>query len=156
MQENVPHARQLYVSWLVTVDRVFSIHQCIVGVVNPLDSHKYPVLQEHAVSMPTTWVMSCSYGPSGSTVACGWVAQSVVMRLCAVSFCLNSSWLKQITELWCHKYDIKSCLTLQTLCLPLQKFWSVFNRPLCLSVCHGLIHCVTQTKWLLIVKRVIC
>ncbi|KAK6179230.1 guanine nucleotide-binding protein subunit beta-5 [Patella vulgata] len=27
--------------------------------------------KEHAVTMPTTWVMACSYGPSGSIVACG-------------------------------------------------------------------------------------
>ncbi|XP_076444214.1 guanine nucleotide-binding protein subunit beta-5-like [Babylonia areolata] len=27
--------------------------------------------KEHAVTMPTTWVMACSYGPSGSVVACG-------------------------------------------------------------------------------------
>ncbi|KAL8582275.1 Guanine nucleotide-binding protein subunit beta-5a [Nucella lapillus] len=27
--------------------------------------------KEHAVTMPTTWVMACSYGPSGSFVACG-------------------------------------------------------------------------------------
>ena len=27
--------------------------------------------KEHAVTMPTTWVMACAYGPSGSIVACG-------------------------------------------------------------------------------------
>ncbi|XP_031572582.1 guanine nucleotide-binding protein subunit beta-5-like [Actinia tenebrosa] len=27
--------------------------------------------KEHAISMPTTWVMACSYSPSGSLVACG-------------------------------------------------------------------------------------
>ncbi|KAK2168202.1 hypothetical protein LSH36_19g01046 [Paralvinella palmiformis] len=27
--------------------------------------------KEHAVTMPTTWVMACAYGPSGSVVACG-------------------------------------------------------------------------------------
>ncbi|CAC5406518.1 guanine nucleotide-binding protein subunit beta-5-like [Mytilus californianus] len=27
--------------------------------------------KEHAVTMPTTWVMACSYGPTGEVVACG-------------------------------------------------------------------------------------
>ncbi|KAK2169252.1 hypothetical protein NP493_1191g00013 [Ridgeia piscesae] len=27
--------------------------------------------KEHAVTMPTTWVMACAYGPSGTVVACG-------------------------------------------------------------------------------------
>ncbi|XP_002740524.2 guanine nucleotide-binding protein subunit beta-5-like [Saccoglossus kowalevskii] len=27
--------------------------------------------KEHAVTMPTTWVMACSYAPSGTMVACG-------------------------------------------------------------------------------------
>lgn len=27
--------------------------------------------KEHAVTMPTTWVMACAYGPSGNIVACG-------------------------------------------------------------------------------------
>lgn len=27
--------------------------------------------KEHAVTMPTTWVMACSYGPTGDVVACG-------------------------------------------------------------------------------------
>ncbi|XP_074650432.1 guanine nucleotide-binding protein subunit beta-5-like [Tubulanus polymorphus] len=27
--------------------------------------------KEHAVTIPTTWVMACAYGPSGSVVACG-------------------------------------------------------------------------------------
>lgn len=29
--------------------------------------------KEHAVSMPTRWVMACAYGPSGTLVACGYV-----------------------------------------------------------------------------------
>lgn len=29
------------------------------------------IKQEHAVTMPTTWVMACSYGPTGDVVACG-------------------------------------------------------------------------------------
>ena len=28
-------------------------------------------MQEHAISMPTTWIMACSYAPSGNLVACG-------------------------------------------------------------------------------------
>ncbi|XP_035229858.1 guanine nucleotide-binding protein subunit beta-2-like isoform X2 [Stegodyphus dumicola] len=27
--------------------------------------------QEHAITMPTTWVMACAYAPSGNMVACG-------------------------------------------------------------------------------------
>lgn len=27
--------------------------------------------KEHAVTMPTTWVMACAYAPSGNMVACG-------------------------------------------------------------------------------------
>lgn len=27
--------------------------------------------KEHAVTMPTTWIMGCSYAPSGNLVACG-------------------------------------------------------------------------------------
>ena len=27
--------------------------------------------KEHAVTMPTTWVMACAYAPSGSYIACG-------------------------------------------------------------------------------------
>ena len=27
--------------------------------------------KENAVTMPTTWVMACAYGPSGNVVACG-------------------------------------------------------------------------------------
>lgn len=29
--------------------------------------------KEHAVSMPTRWVMACAYGPSGTLVACGYI-----------------------------------------------------------------------------------
>jgi len=31
----------------------------------------YTTNKEHAVSMPTTWVMACAYAPSGNAVACG-------------------------------------------------------------------------------------
>lgn len=27
--------------------------------------------KEHTVTMPTTWIMACSYAPSGNLVACG-------------------------------------------------------------------------------------
>ncbi|ENN72007.1 hypothetical protein D910_08678 [Dendroctonus ponderosae] len=30
--------------------------------------------KEHAVTMPTTWVMACAYAPSGNFVACGYTA----------------------------------------------------------------------------------
>lgn len=29
--------------------------------------------KEHAVTMPTTWVMACAYAPSGNLVACGYL-----------------------------------------------------------------------------------
>lgn len=31
----------------------------------------FDVYQEHAVTMPCTWVMACAYAPSGCAVACG-------------------------------------------------------------------------------------
>ena len=27
--------------------------------------------KEHALTLPTTWVMGCAYSPSGTAVACG-------------------------------------------------------------------------------------
>lgn len=47
-------------------------------VPNEHDSPHRPVSsfdQEHAVTMPCTWVMACAYAPSGCAVACGWVVQ---------------------------------------------------------------------------------
>ena len=35
--------------------------------------------KEHAVTMPTTWVMACAYGPSGSIVACGGLDNKVFL-----------------------------------------------------------------------------
>ena len=34
--------------------------------------------KEHAVTMPTTWVMACAYGPSGNIVACGGLDNKVL------------------------------------------------------------------------------
>lgn len=34
--------------------------------------------KEHAVTMPTTWVMACAYAPSGNLVACGLVSFHIV------------------------------------------------------------------------------
>lgn len=31
--------------------------------------------KEHSVTMPTTWIMACAYAPSGTLVACGYVAK---------------------------------------------------------------------------------
>lgn len=31
----------------------------------------YTTNKEHAITMPTTWVMACAYAPSGSMIACG-------------------------------------------------------------------------------------
>lgn len=31
--------------------------------------------KEHAVTMPTTWVIACAYAPSGQLVACGYAPQ---------------------------------------------------------------------------------
>ncbi|XP_077257041.1 guanine nucleotide-binding protein subunit beta-5 isoform X1 [Temnothorax americanus] len=35
--------------------------------------------KEHAVSMPTRWVMACAYGPSGTLVACGGLDNKVTV-----------------------------------------------------------------------------
>ena len=35
--------------------------------------------KEHAVTMPTTWVMACAYGPSGKVVACGGLDNKVTV-----------------------------------------------------------------------------
>lgn len=35
----------------------------------------FDIHQEHAVTMPCTWVMACAYAPSGCAVACGWVVR---------------------------------------------------------------------------------
>lgn len=35
--------------------------------------------KEHAVTMPTTWVMACAYGPSGNVVACGGLDNKVTV-----------------------------------------------------------------------------
>ena len=38
--------------------------------------------KEHAVTMPTTWVMACAYGPSGNIVACGGLDNKVFFDIC--------------------------------------------------------------------------
>lgn len=35
--------------------------------------------KEHAVTMPTTWVMACAYAPSGNLVACGGLDNKVTV-----------------------------------------------------------------------------
>ncbi|RXG68582.1 Guanine nucleotide-binding protein subunit beta-2 [Armadillidium vulgare] len=35
--------------------------------------------KEHAVTMPTTWVMACAYAPSGNMVACGGLDNKVTV-----------------------------------------------------------------------------
>ena len=37
----------------------------------------YTTNKEHAVSMPTTWVMACAYAPSGNSLArpCFWLSE---------------------------------------------------------------------------------
>ena len=40
--------------------------------------------KEHAVTMPTTWVMACAYGPSGSIVACGGLDNKVNRIKCII------------------------------------------------------------------------
>ncbi|XP_021960939.1 guanine nucleotide-binding protein subunit beta-5 [Folsomia candida] len=35
--------------------------------------------KEHAIALPTTWVMACSYGPSGSVIACGGLDNKVTV-----------------------------------------------------------------------------
>lgn len=48
--------------------------------------------KEHAVTMPTTWVMACAYAPSGTLVACGYFIK-IILRLCGLnevnSFVIN-------------------------------------------------------------------
>ena len=36
--------------------------------------------KEHAITMPTTWVMACAYGPSQTVVACGGLDNKVTVR----------------------------------------------------------------------------
>ena len=40
--------------------------------------------KEHAVTMPTTWVMACAYGPSGNIVACGGLDNKVNRIKCVI------------------------------------------------------------------------
>ena len=35
--------------------------------------------KEHVVTMPTTWVMTCAYSPSGSFVTCGGLDNKITM-----------------------------------------------------------------------------
>ena len=35
--------------------------------------------KEHAITMPTTWVMACAYGPSQTVVACGGLDNKVTV-----------------------------------------------------------------------------
>lgn len=42
--------------------------------------------KEHAVTMPTTWVMACAYAPTGNMVACGWVIP--FSRICSCLYVL--------------------------------------------------------------------
>ncbi|XP_017776830.1 PREDICTED: guanine nucleotide-binding protein subunit beta-5-like [Nicrophorus vespilloides] len=39
----------------------------------------YTTNKEHAVTMPTTWVMACAYAPSGNLVACGGLDNKVTV-----------------------------------------------------------------------------
>ena len=36
--------------------------------------------KEHAITMPTTWVMACAYGPSQNVVACGGLDNKVCVN----------------------------------------------------------------------------
>lgn len=48
--------------------------------------------KEHAVTMPTTWVMACAYGPSGNIVACGGLDNKVLYDVfISISIFLNNS-----------------------------------------------------------------
>ena len=37
--------------------------------------------KEHAITMPTTWVMACAYGPSQTVVACGGLDNKVTVSI---------------------------------------------------------------------------
>ena len=37
--------------------------------------------KEHALTLPTTWVMGCAYSPSGTAVACGGLDNKVTKNI---------------------------------------------------------------------------
>lgn len=47
--------------------------------------------KEHAVTMPTTWVMACAYSPTGSMVACGYVCLDTLAKRFPLT--LNGLWI---------------------------------------------------------------
>lgn len=66
----------------------------------PRAAHPAPsfdIHQEHAVTMPCTWVMACAYAPSGCAVACGWVFVLPLMMQNVVWVCC---FLTLVTWLW--------------------------------------------------------
>lgn len=84
------HAWDVYTFWVVAVT-VCSFYGCchfgagilrltsFFFVMPHMDSQDGKMIiwdafttnKEHAVTMPTTWVMACAYAPSGNLVACG-------------------------------------------------------------------------------------
>ncbi|OWF49829.1 guanine nucleotide-binding protein subunit beta-5-like [Mizuhopecten yessoensis] len=61
------HGKVLCMNWSTDKRRIVSSSQD--GKMLVWDA--FTTNKEHAVTMPTTWVMACSFGPSGEVVACG-------------------------------------------------------------------------------------
>lgn len=59
--------------WLHLMTVIHLAHPVRLILASSFDIH-----QEHAVTMPCTWVMACAYAPSGCAVACGWVVRTGV------------------------------------------------------------------------------
>jgi guanine nucleotide-binding protein subunit beta-5 len=51
--------------------------------------------KEHAVTMPTTWIMACAYSTSGNAVACGY--EFIVILICDLrGNQLRNRWISEI------------------------------------------------------------
>ena len=61
--------------------------------------------KEHAITMPTTWVMACAYGPSQNVVACGGLDNKVLISQC--------SQLYQFGNFWQHCHQKRSWVRLR-------------------------------------------
>ena len=47
------------------------IYEKRVGINFSASQDAFTTNKEHALTLPTTWVMGCAYSPSGTAVACG-------------------------------------------------------------------------------------
>ena len=69
------HSKVLCLDW--SSDRRHMVSSSQDGKLIVWDA--YSTNKEHAVTMPTTWVMSCAYGPTGNLVACGGLDNKVTV-----------------------------------------------------------------------------